>query len=87
MKPAAPDFPPRRTDGILPRRRAQVSWESRLPFRILALDGGGIKGIFPAAVLANLEEEHLDGNGIGQYFDLIAGTSTAASWPSAWARE
>ena len=63
-------------DGILPRRRAPVSWESRLPFRILALDGGGIKGIFPAAVLANLEEEHLDGNGIGQYFDLIAGTST-----------
>ena len=70
------DFPPRRTAGILTVRRVPVPWESRLPFRILSLDGGGIRGIFPAAVLATLEEDHLDGNSIGQYFDLIAGTST-----------
>lgn len=43
-------------------------------FRILSLDGGGIRGVFPAAFLARLEE-HLD-QPIGQYFDLIAGTST-----------
>ena len=42
--------------------------------RILSIDGGGIKGIFPAAFLATLEED-IDGP-IGQYFDLIAGTST-----------
>lgn len=44
------------------------------PYRILSLDGGGIKGVVPAAFLASLEEE-LDGP-IGEYFDLIVGTST-----------
>ncbi len=68
--------PSRRSEGVLPRRRRPVPWESDLPFRILSLDGGGIKGIFPAAVLAFLEQEHLDGESIGGYFDLIAGTST-----------
>lgn len=43
-------------------------------YRILCLDGGGIRGVFPAAFLARLEE-HLD-HPIGRYFDLIAGTST-----------
>jgi hypothetical protein len=43
-------------------------------FKILSLDGGGIRGVFPAALLAKLEQ-HLDAP-IGSYFDLIAGTST-----------
>jgi patatin-like phospholipase/acyl hydrolase len=43
-------------------------------FRILSLDGGGIRGVFPAAFLGRLEE-HLE-HPIGHYFDLIAGTST-----------
>jgi uncharacterized protein len=43
-------------------------------FRILSLDGGGIRGAFPAAFLARVEE-HLE-YPIGRYFDLIAGTST-----------
>lgn len=43
-------------------------------YRIFSLDGGGIRGMFPVAFLANLEE-HLD-EPIGSYFDLIAGTST-----------
>ena len=42
--------------------------------RILSIDGGGIKGVFPAAFLAKLEEE-IDGE-IWEYFDLITGTST-----------
>ena len=42
--------------------------------RILTIDGGGIRGTFPAAFLANLEEG-LD-RPIGHYFDLISGTST-----------
>jgi hypothetical protein len=42
--------------------------------RILTIDGGGIKGVFPAAFLARLEEEL--GRPVADYFDLIAGTST-----------
>ena len=53
-----------------------MPWEEGLPFRILSIDGGGIKGIFPAALLATLEQEHLQGKSIGGYFDMIAGTST-----------
>ena len=43
--------------------------------RILCIDGGGILGTFPAALLAGLEQ-NLNGRPIGLYFDLIAGTST-----------
>lgn len=42
--------------------------------RILSIDGGGIRGVFPAAFLAALEED-LD-EPLYRYFDLIAGTST-----------
>ena len=42
--------------------------------RVLSIDGGGIKGTYPAAFLAALEEDL--GQPIGRYFDLIAGTST-----------
>jgi len=48
--------------------------QPQLGRRILSIDGGGILGTFPAAVLAALEE-HLP-QPIGSYFDLIAGTST-----------
>jgi uncharacterized protein len=43
-------------------------------YRILSIDGGGIKGVFPASLLASLER-HLP-EPVGSYFDLIAGTST-----------
>jgi patatin-like phospholipase/acyl hydrolase len=42
--------------------------------RILSIDGGGIKGVFPAAFLATLEDSL--GAPIGRFFDLIVGTST-----------
>ena len=49
-------------------------------FKILSIDGGGIKGVFPAMVLANLENE-LKNRGVEKWqvwqnFDLICGTST-----------
>lgn len=44
------------------------------PLRILSIDGGGIRGIVPATVLAALEDEA--GRPICELFDLIAGTST-----------
>ena len=43
-------------------------------FRVLALDGGGIKGTFTASLLAELER--MTGKRVGEYFDLITGTST-----------
>jgi patatin-like phospholipase/acyl hydrolase len=43
-------------------------------FNILALDGGGLKGIFSAALLAHLEADC--GTKIIDHFDLITGTST-----------
>lgn len=42
--------------------------------RILSIDGGGIRGAFPAAFLAELEDDI--GKPIGDYFDLISGSST-----------
>jgi patatin-like phospholipase/acyl hydrolase len=42
--------------------------------RVLAIDGGGIRGLIPALVLAELEERA--GRRVFELFDLIAGTST-----------
>lgn len=41
---------------------------------VLAIDGGGIRGIIPASILAALERNL--GRAIHEVFDLIAGTST-----------
>src|SRR4051812_45125251 len=46
------------------------------PFRILSLDGGGIRGLFIAGFLADIE--HRLKTRIADHFDLIAGTSTGA---------
>lgn len=43
------------------------------PFRILALSGGGYRGLFTAAILQHLEEQY--GRPLNQAFDLVAGTS------------
>ena len=45
-----------------------------MPFKILAIDGGGIRGVIPALVLAAIEERTQ--RPICELFDLIAGTST-----------
>ncbi len=68
--------PPRRMEAAPRQDWDPVPWENDLPFRILSIDGGGIRGIFPATVLAFLEQEYLNGQTVGDYFDLIAGTST-----------
>ncbi|WP_257304242.1 patatin-like phospholipase family protein [Geothrix campi] len=44
------------------------------PFRILSIDGGGIRGLIPALLLAELERQ--TGRAVSDSFDLIAGTST-----------
>ncbi|OOQ57414.1 CBASS cGAMP-activated phospholipase [Mucilaginibacter pedocola] len=50
-------------------------------FRILSIDGGGIRGMIPAKVLFELENELKSENPekkLYEYFDLICGTSTGA---------
>jgi patatin-like phospholipase/acyl hydrolase len=44
------------------------------PIHILSVDGGGVRGIIPAKVLAHIEAR-LDGNHLTNYFDVMGGTS------------
>jgi uncharacterized protein len=55
-------------------QNSQVIGNDDKAYRILCIDGGGIAGTFPASFLASMED-NLD-RPIGEYFDLIAGTST-----------
>jgi patatin-like phospholipase/acyl hydrolase len=41
---------------------------------ILSIDGGGIRGVIPAKLLAEIERR--TGKRIAELFDFIAGTST-----------
>jgi len=43
-------------------------------FQVLAIDGGGLRGVFPAGILARLEEAYRIR--VADCFDLIVGTST-----------
>lgn len=42
-------------------------------FKILSIDGGGIKGLYSAVILADFEEKY---GRLNQHFNLICGTST-----------
>jgi hypothetical protein len=68
--------PPRRSDGTIQHTRLTQPWPQGRPFRILSIDGGGIRGVFPGAFLAELESRFLSGASIANHFDMIAGTST-----------
>src|SRR3954454_18025200 len=65
-----------RSAGTRRSRRRGLPWPKGREFRVLSIDGGGIRGILPAAILAGLEERFLGGASVAGYFDLIAGTST-----------
>ncbi|WP_319801404.1 CBASS cGAMP-activated phospholipase [Rhodoblastus acidophilus] len=69
-------MPPRRSDGTIQHRRKMQPWPKDRPFRILSIDGGGICGLLPASILAELERRFLGGESISHHFDLVAGTST-----------
>ncbi|NEO33796.1 MAG: patatin-like phospholipase family protein [Symploca sp. SIO3C6] len=47
-----------------------------MTFRVLALDGGGIRGVMPARMLQKVEKQL--GSPLSKHFDLIAGTSTGS---------
>lgn len=55
--------------------------EEKKVFRILSIDGGGIRGVIPAKVLEEVERElqrEEPGKKLYEHFDLICGTSTGA---------
>lgn len=52
-----------------------------MPFRILSLDGGGIRGLVAARMLAAIEKQI--NQPLNEYFNLIAGTSTGSILASA----
>lgn len=65
-----------RSQGSITQRRVPQPWPKARRFRILSLDGGGIRGVYPATILAELERKFTSPRKIGEFFDLIAGTST-----------
>src|ERR1700689_4994322 len=65
-----------RSAGSIQGRRVPQPWPRDRDFRILSIDGGGIRGIFPAAVLADFESSLGGASSIADHFDLAAGTST-----------
>ncbi|MCL2931399.1 MAG: patatin-like phospholipase family protein [Trichodesmium sp. MAG_R03] len=48
-----------------------------MTFRILCLDGGGIRGVMTARILQKIEQQL--GSPLKKHFDLIAGTSTGST--------
>jgi patatin-like phospholipase/acyl hydrolase len=65
---------PERWKSLRPR------YELDRPHRMLALDGGGIRGILTLGILQKIEKLVVDKTGqkLCDYFDYIAGTSTGA---------
>jgi patatin-like phospholipase/acyl hydrolase len=58
-----------------------ASTQIQKPFRVLSLDGGGMRGLYTATLLSNLSSRFTSQQGqneldIGKGFDLIVGTST-----------
>ncbi len=52
-----------------------------VPFRVLALDGGGVRGLVTAIILESLEkklQKYEQHKPLTDYFDVIAGTSTGS---------
>jgi patatin-like phospholipase/acyl hydrolase len=76
MADTPPPLAPPRSAGSLTQRRVVQPWPADRDFRILSIDGGGIRGIFPARVLAGLETRYGGGRPVAEHFDLITGTST-----------
>ncbi|WP_435655954.1 CBASS cGAMP-activated phospholipase [Brucella pituitosa] len=67
---------PPRSNGTIQHTRQKQPWPKDRLFRILSIDGGGIRGVFPAAYLAEIESRFLGGQSIANHFDMISGTST-----------
>src|SRR3954469_8654677 len=69
--------------GRAPERRLKLAerLQSKAPRKLLAIDGGGIRGVLSLLVLAKIENLLISESGrpdyrLGGYFDYVAGTST-----------
>lgn len=71
-RPAGPPAITRRSPLSQIAPHTEPAWTGRC--QILALDGGGLRGMFSVAVLAGLEDDL--GSACIDHVDLIAGTST-----------
>lgn len=65
------------------QRNEAAAHATARPYRVLSLDGGGMRGIYTAAFLDRLVVQYartrcLDSLDLGKGFDLITGTSTGA---------
>jgi len=65
-----------RRASSLPTRRERQPWPKDRTFKILSLDGGGIRGIYTAELLRKCESSFCRNEPLARYFDMIAGTST-----------
>lgn len=62
-------------------RHLEKRFGSERPRKLLALDGGGIRGVLSLEILAEIEKKIAAKTGVdrlGDYFDYVAGTSTGA---------
>jgi len=65
-----------RKAGTRPTRRERLAWPADRKFKILSLDGGGMRGLFTAALLSDVEDRIVGKGEIANHVDMIAGTST-----------
>lgn len=70
-------------DEVRGMRKTREDQQVDPPYRVLSLDGGGMRGIYTAAFLARLTDQfgRIRGESaldLGRAFDLITGTSTGA---------
>ena len=62
----------------------QAKFATKRPRRLLALDGGGIRGVMTLEILRKIEQDLATATGkgasfrLGDFFDYIGGTSTGA---------
>lgn len=81
----APNAKPKQLAGITVNANQPESRAQPGPFRVLCIDGGGMRGIYAATFLDDLGRRYakyrgLGGHGLdlGKGFDLLVGTSTGA---------